>query len=357
MWGRLWRIDTYWYRGRLSAIAGETAGLQRCAERAGGPYARWHLLSTRGLLALARAEFDEGERILGEGVELLARIDHPAVHGASVAYGLLLGHHRGYSAELLAAPAWDFGTDVRWDVFSRLARAYVQVDCGQLDEAAALYNRCGDPGTWGNIRGAQLVVFAIAARVAASLGARDDVARLRERLAPYRGWFVAAGGGGTNFLGPVDLALGRCAASLGQYDVARGELEAAVTMCRAIGAPGFGVEADTELAEVHARAGAEAAAAAVARRALPMARTLGMTPWADRLATLVGPDNRTDPLTAREREIASLVASGLSNRAIADRLVISERTAQNHVQHILGKLGFANRAQIAAWASRSRRDE
>jgi DNA-binding NarL/FixJ family response regulator len=88
-----------------------------------------------------------------------------------------------------------------------------------------------------------------------------------------------------------------------------------------------------------------------------MARTLGMTPWADRLAIVVRPDEPADPLTAREREIASLVAAGLSNRAIADRLVISERTAQNHVQHILGKLGFANRAQIAAWASRNRRDE
>ena len=52
-----------------------------------------------------------------------------------------------------------------------------------------------------------------------------------------------------------------------------------------------------------------------------------------------------------------MVADGLSNRAIADRLVISERTAQNHVQHILSKLGFTNRAQIAAWAIRSHRDE
>ena len=213
-------------------------------------------MSTRGLLALARAEFDEGQRILGEAVELMARIDHPAVHGASVAIGLLLGHHRGYSAELLDAPAWDFGTDVRWDLFSRLARAFVLVDNGRLDEAAALYNRCGDPATWDIPRGGRLVAFAVAARVAASLGALDDVAKLREWLAPYRGRFVAAGGGGSNFLGPVDLALGRCAASLGHYDVACAELEAAVTMCRTIGAPGFGVEADTELAEVHARTGA-----------------------------------------------------------------------------------------------------
>jgi hypothetical protein len=37
MWGRLWRIDTHWYAGRLSAIGSDIGGLQRCAERAGGP--------------------------------------------------------------------------------------------------------------------------------------------------------------------------------------------------------------------------------------------------------------------------------------------------------------------------------
>jgi DNA-binding NarL/FixJ family response regulator len=52
--------------------------------------------------------------------------------------------------------------------------------------------------------------------------------------------------------------------------------------------------------------------------------------------------------------VAALVAQGLGNRAIAARLVISERTAQNHVQHILTKLGFSNRAQIAAWSSSRR---
>ncbi|RZL70966.1 MAG: LuxR family transcriptional regulator, partial [Rhodococcus sp. (in: high G+C Gram-positive bacteria)] len=40
---------------------------------------------------------------------------------------------------------------------------------------------------------------------------------------------------------------------------------------------------------------------------------------------------------------------GMTNRAIADRLVISPRTAQGHVEHVLVKLGFTSRAQIAAW--------
>ena len=55
-------------------------------------------------------------------------------------------------------------------------------------------------------------------------------------------------------------------------------------------------------------------------------------------------------LTAREREIAALVADGLSNRAIAARLVISQRTVDGHVERILAKLGFTSRAQVAAWA-------
>ncbi|WP_433207360.1 protein kinase domain-containing protein [Nocardia sp. CA-107356] len=56
-------------------------------------------------------------------------------------------------------------------------------------------------------------------------------------------------------------------------------------------------------------------------------------------------------LTKRERQVADLVARGLTNNAIAARLVISQRTAEGHVEHILTKLGFTSRAQIAAWAA------
>jgi DNA-binding NarL/FixJ family response regulator len=63
-------------------------------------------------------------------------------------------------------------------------------------------------------------------------------------------------------------------------------------------------------------------------------------------------------LTRREREVATLVAQGLTNREIATRLFISERTAESHVQHILNKLSLANRTHIATWArDRSRTDQ
>jgi ATP/maltotriose-dependent transcriptional regulator MalT len=59
-----------------------------------------------------------------------------------------------------------------------------------------------------------------------------------------------------------------------------------------------------------------------------------------------------NPLSRREREVAVLLAEGLSNRQIAERLVIAEKTAALHVEHILAKLGLRSRWQAADWARR-----
>jgi DNA-binding CsgD family transcriptional regulator len=56
-------------------------------------------------------------------------------------------------------------------------------------------------------------------------------------------------------------------------------------------------------------------------------------------------------LTAREWQVAELLAGGLSNKEIADRLVISQRTVETHVEHILTKLGFRSRVQVSAWVA------
>ena len=65
----------------------------------------------------------------------------------------------------------------------------------------------------------------------------------------------------------------------------------------------------------------------------------------------VTPGEATGDLTRREREIALLVARGLTNHQISKELVISERTAGNHIAKILKKLGLRSRAQIASWVS------
>ena len=70
------------------------------------------------------------------------------------------------------------------------------------------------------------------------------------------------------------------------------------------------------------------------------------------IATASG--SQTGPLARREVEVAQLVAEGLSNKQVAARLLISERTVATHVGHILDKLGFKSRAQIAGWISSDR---
>jgi non-specific serine/threonine protein kinase len=96
------------------------------------------------------------------------------------------------------------------------------------------------------------------------------------------------------------------------------------------------------------------------RRFGPLWREAAEYPLGDVVALAAGDADEPGPgpgpsrptvrsLTTRERQIAALVAEGLSNREIAERLVISSRTVDAHVQHILAKLGFGSRVQIATW--------
>lgn len=69
----------------------------------------------------------------------------------------------------------------------------------------------------------------------------------------------------------------------------------------------------------------------------------------ERIPTTETVGREQSPLTRRETEVAHLVARGLSNKEIAAELMIAQRTAEGHVEHILTKLGFTSRARIAAW--------
>ncbi|MFI5895048.1 response regulator transcription factor [Actinoplanes sp. NPDC051513] len=67
----------------------------------------------------------------------------------------------------------------------------------------------------------------------------------------------------------------------------------------------------------------------------------------------VPPPSDGEVLTQRERQVADLIAQGMTNKEIARRLVISRSTAGSHVEHILMKLGFTSRVQVAAWVTES----
>ncbi len=111
--------------------------------------------------------------------------------------------------------------------------------------------------------------------------------------------------------------------------------------------PDWGVEVDEGLRVARTKLGRQAADAAWRQgAALSMEEAI-------RLATgaAVGPVRDSgSPLTARERQVAALVAEGLTNLEIAKKLKMADRTADAHVEHIRNKLGLRSRSQIAVWA-------
>lgn len=95
---------------------------------------------------------------------------------------------------------------------------------------------------------------------------------------------------------------------------------------------------------------ADLAAAWEAGRARPISETVGGILAEDVQSPLLSAGTGPD-LTRREWEVAALVVRGLTNRQIAGELFITEGTARLHVKHILNKLGFTSRAQIATWVT------
>lgn len=91
------------------------------------------------------------------------------------------------------------------------------------------------------------------------------------------------------------------------------------------------------------------------RRRLASLRVAGRRLSAQEAATLVAATGEVsiDPFTAREREVVVLVGQGLTNRAIAERLFVSERTVEGHVARVLAKLALTSRTQVAAWVAQT----
>lgn len=153
---------------------------------------------------------------------------------------------------------------------------------------------------------------------------------------------------------------GLAAAAFGQGDPAAGRRlgEDSLHRFRALGDTNGIATALAHLARIAARAGDTGKARTLYEESLALRRMLGDAWQIARLEDEMRELNPPAPaassagLTARELEVARLVGRGLSNRQIADALVISERTAQTHVQHILLKLGVHTRAEVAAWIAR-----
>lgn len=364
--GRLGVVDAAFERGDLGRVAFEAEAAARCARAIGGVFARFKVLQLEAVLAQAQGRFEDCRAKLDEAVGLMRAMDHhePILMRAAVLSAV--ARHIGPDDAVLAASGIADGADAADrqlitapGLIAAISMANVQVHAGRIDEAAAVLTAQGPPATWRPPPHVVLLVYALGLEVAITLGQRHDVAALHQRLRHHRGHHVACGLVAASYQGPVELWLGKASRHLGHIDVAIGELEDAVARSTESGAQGFAVESQVELAAALIARGT-AQDVTRARETLGEATTnaerLGMPPWRRRIRELshVLESSDKSPLTHREREIADLVAGGLTNRQIAARLFLSERTAQNHVQHILDKLGLDNRSQIAVWVERIR---
>lgn len=181
----------------------------------------------------------------------------------------------------------------------------------------------------------------------------SSATELVTRLAPYSGQLatVTRGQGGT--IGAVDRYLGLAAALANDHAKSVYYLERSIALSDRIGARPSAALSRLDLAVVLSRqSGGDRN-----RRIDELLRTgrseavaLGMRPVIEQADALRAQLRSRGPvISPREREVASLVAEGRSNKEIGARLFLSERTVENHVRSILSKLGFSSRAQIAAW--------
>lgn len=348
MWGELWRIDALVEGGALTEAADELGVLRVAVDRLGGPVPAWHLDRETAFVALAQGRYDDALAAAQRGFNRMRSVEPGSATGAFFALQCALVGHVGiteWAAEIVRRP---IPPAPRFRTIGPLSRSVVLLAADRRDEAAASYQEAGPLESWTFPAFFVLPGYVYGALAAAGLGRLDDLAVLVDRLDGYRGEHVV--GEGVSYLGPVDLALGRGAAALGRLDTAVEQADRA-------GARGFAAEARYHLAAALVARGHPEdldRAASVALVADRQVRELGMAAYVERAAALAAhlrSDHRPSALSARELEVATLVAQGLTNRQIADRLVISERTAQHHVQHILTKLGFTSRSQIAAWTA------
>ena len=355
-----WRFDAASERGDLARAARELETIGRWAALVGGPMAQWRLLRCRAMLAQARGRYADAFRLGAQALGTLAATGFPPAY---MMWGGLLSiqcHHTGHTTESLgtAGITTADATQETWPVagvIPTLAPASMLADVGRLREAADVFRRLGPVSEWQESPHAMLFTWAVGIATARAIGADDDVATLRAKLGAWRGHHVVNGRYAMAYGGPVELHLGLAAAHLGLVDDAIADLEQAVKGCTENGAEGYRAEAGYELASALVRRSAPgdlAHARTVVVEALRRTDELGMPPIRAKAKDLL---DRIDTapavaLTPRELEIADLVARGLTNREVASRLFLSERTAQNHVQHILDKLDLPNRSQIALWA-------
>ena len=317
------------------------------ANRFGSRYMLAFCRAEYGAVHMWRGRWEDAEAVLEASVEDFARA-RPVMVGMPLAALAELRRRQGRWEEATALLE-RAGTSVS----AQLCWARLALDRGDATQAAELAERVlrQIPTERGLDR---MPALELLARACAASGEREQansaLAALREieRAVETEPLHAAA-----------DLTEGVLAAACGEHERARPLLEDATDGFERSGGRFEAAVSRIELAATLAELGRSGAAEREATTALAALRTLGTTQEVERARRLLAgvrrpadADNRLPELTPREREVLGLVAEGLTNRQIAERLVVSEHTVHRHVTNLLRKLDLPSRTAAAALAAR-----
>jgi LuxR family transcriptional regulator, maltose regulon positive regulatory protein len=298
------------------------------AARFGSRYMLGYCRSEYGAIALWRGRWDDAEALLDEAIEAFTRSRPPWVSGPLA--GLAELRRRQGRREEAAALLERAGPTRAVE----LCRARLALDVGDPTRAAELAERLRRRSEE-QLAPAQADVLELLTRAAVAGGEFELAAEAAAELRALASHIATP-----PLHAAADLAAGRVEAARGEHARARTLLEDAVDCYDRCGAPYEAAQARAELATTLFALGRDDQAAAERDRASAA------------LGQLTRP-RRDDRVTPREREVLRLLAEGLTNREIAERLVLSEHTVHRHVANILRKLGLPSRTAAATEAVRS----
>lgn len=362
LWGHQWRIEAALEVGTMAAVEVELAAVKALAAGTRLPLLRWHDLRLQASVDALLGRFDRARELNAEALRVAstALADDASAVGICQAFTLQLAMVTGDTTEVTAAHWELLSTRAQSIPIVLVSQPLMLLLLGRPDEAHALYEHLlpalETPGFLTSVAGVPNNLVPLVTEFADV----ETAATLLDHLSQHPP--IAAAGSGVFCHGSSFRNLATLSLLLGQFYAAVGYFETALAVNTRIGARPEVVLTRLGLAEaLMGRSGPADVqrAGGQAREAAEEARRLGMPgPLARATAVLeqlrVG-RRSADPLTLREREVVGLVAKALSDREIAQTLVLSERTVESHVRSILAKLGMANRTEIATRAATPKR--
>jgi DNA-binding CsgD family transcriptional regulator len=357
LWGHVWLVDAAFQIGDLAAVDYELNQIEQFATARQHALAWWHLMRLRATRAALIGELEQAAAFNEEAGAFADRLGAEGTRGLYYAFLNQLALLRGTMDRATGEATLALLRTVREVTLARVFIPITHALLGDMAAARATFEefrhmpRTVQPG----LRWAPLVYhIGVVAIMLDDVETADLVHGCLSKLEPDcmndgSGALFCAGAS-TRMLGDLSLTCGRVPEAIGHY-------RHAIDLNARIGARPFLALSRLGLAKALVAQGGPltearelATAAAAEFRRLDLPRPLATAD--SLLATISTAARDANPLSRREAEVAALIGEALSNRQIASRLVLSERTVESHVRSILGKLGFSSRTEIAAWRLR-----